>query len=83
MKPGIHSFKIVGSAGSILRHIFMDDEEVTGVIAATVKYEVDHVPVVTLVFPATSVEIVEPEAELQKEVVPCVGSSPIDPGLDH
>lgn len=67
MKQGLRAFssvRIVGDADGIGKHVFIDGEEVSGVVSATVCYMVDHIPRVFLELNTTDVEVDDPEIEV-------------------
>ena len=61
-RKAFHSFKFVGDPSSVNKHIYMDGQELKGVVSATLIWEVDSVPRVFLEMISTDVEADEPLA---------------------
>ena len=55
--PHFHSFKFKTDFTGQVTRVFMDDQELHGVTGATVFYQVNNIPEVTLTFASNGIEI--------------------------
>ena len=67
MNRPFHSFKLIGDPNSVYKKVFMDGQELKGVVGANLRWRVDEVPTIWIKMITTDIEIEDYNGEVYED----------------